>query len=68
MLRTVKSYTNSSMLAGGPALNFIPNDMKTRAVEDCNATGHYDSYHDSTFGDSYLDLDKTLLKLLISWI
>ena len=56
-------YTNSPMLAGGPALNFIPNDMKTRAVEDCNATGHYDSYHDSTFGDSYLDLDKTLLKL-----
>ena len=56
-------YTTSPMLAGGPALNFIPNDMKTRAVEDCNATGHYDSYHDSTFGDSYLDLDKTLLKL-----
>lgn len=56
-------YTTSPMLAGGPALNFVPNDMKTRAVEDCNATGHYDSYHDSTFGDSYLDLDKTLLKL-----
>jgi len=56
-------YTNSSMLAGGPALNFVPNDMKTRAVEDCNTSGHYDSYHDSTFGDSYLDLDKTLLKI-----
>ena len=55
-------YTTSPMLAGGPALNFVPNDMKTRAVEDCNATGHYDSYHDSTFGDSYLDLDKTLFK------
>ena len=56
-------YTTSPMLAGGPALNFVPNDMKTRAVEDCNATGHYDSYHDPSFGDSYLDLDKSLLKL-----
>ena len=58
-------YTNSPMLAGGPALNFVPNDMKTRGVEDCNATGHYDSYHDSTFGDSYLDLDKLLNLVLL---
>ena len=56
-------YTNSPMLAGGPALGVVTQGMKTRAVNDCKATGHYDSYHDATFGDSYLDLDKTLLKL-----
>ena len=56
-------YTNSPMLSGGPALGVVTQGMKTRAVNDCKATGHYDSYHDATFGDSYLDLDKTLLKL-----
>ena len=48
-MQTVKSI-QLLMLAGGPALNFVPNDMKTRAVEDCNATGHYDSYHDPSLG------------------
>ena len=58
-------YTNSPMLAGGPALAAVTQGMKTRAVNDCKATGHFDSYHDATFGDSYLDLDKTLLKLTL---
>ena len=56
-------YTNSNMLSGGPAINVLTNGMKTRAVESCRSDSHYNAYHPLTAGDSYLDLDKTLLKL-----
>jgi len=56
-------YTNSNMLSGGPAINVLTKGMKTRAVDSCRSDSHYSAYHPLTAGDSYLDLDKTLLKL-----
>ena len=56
-------YTSGQTLSGNLTLTGFPAGMNTRAFNACSTSGHYDSYHDDSTVNGFLDLDKSLFKL-----
>jgi iron complex outermembrane receptor protein len=56
-------YTNGATLGGNTLLSGFTPGQKQRAFDACSLTGHYDSYHDNSFKDSYLDVEKSSFKM-----
>jgi iron complex outermembrane receptor protein len=56
-------YTSGTTLAGSAALGGFSAGSKQRSYDACKETGHYESYHDGSMENGYLDLDKSSLKI-----
>ena len=56
-------YTTGSTLSGAAAFAGFTSAQKQRVYDNCSSSGHYETYHDESYGGQNMNIDKTQLKL-----
>lgn len=56
-------YTTGSTLSGAAAFAGFTSAQNQRVYDNCSSSGHYETYHDESYGGQNMNIDKTQLKL-----